>query len=243
MIHAARGRPHRQRRGHRRTDPGRRPPRRSRGRDDATVLEEAGANRASVVDAATADDDVNLLVAQLATTRFDVDTVVARATSRTTSRPSRTLTSRRYPPASPSPTQSTTRSSDQRWPTGCRTPADGDVLEVELSNDSLVDRTIEETAEKLPNGFGRKVSRSESESPTRVPPRQRRSPDARLRDQRAMQDARRLCRAASRTARPLSAVRRARRSPTVRGNPLCHGLLAIRGKIVSSDGFSGSSYR
>ena len=46
---------------------------------DADVLENARAHDASVVVAATASDDVNLMVAQLAKNRFDVDTVVARA--------------------------------------------------------------------------------------------------------------------------------------------------------------------
>ena len=87
---------------------------------DARTLETADADRASVVVAATADDDVNLLVAQLARTRFDVETVVARAL--TTSPPSRTWASRRSPPGSRSPTPSTTPSSARRWPTGWRTP-------------------------------------------------------------------------------------------------------------------------
>jgi len=72
----------------------------------------------------------------------------------------------------------------------------GDVLEVELSNDSLVDRTIEETAEKLPNGcLVAMVSRNGTD---RVP-----DSDFRLASgdhltlvcetNEAMQDARRLC--------------------------------------------------
>jgi len=46
---------------------------------DTDVLADARAGNAEVVAAATADDDVNLMVAQLAKNRFDVDTVVARA--------------------------------------------------------------------------------------------------------------------------------------------------------------------
>jgi len=45
---------------------------------EATVLERAGIENASVVAAATGADDVNLLVAQLATTRYGVETVIAR---------------------------------------------------------------------------------------------------------------------------------------------------------------------
>ena len=42
------------------------------------VLENAGADNAKVVAAATADDDVNLLIGQLARNTFDVETIVAR---------------------------------------------------------------------------------------------------------------------------------------------------------------------
>ncbi|OVE83073.1 cation:proton antiporter domain-containing protein [Natronolimnobius baerhuensis] len=45
---------------------------------DARILEQAGADEAKTVIAVTPDDDVNLLVCQLAKTTFDVDTVAAR---------------------------------------------------------------------------------------------------------------------------------------------------------------------
>jgi Trk K+ transport system NAD-binding subunit len=45
---------------------------------ESDVLRGAGAGNASVIAAATGDDDVNLLVAQLAKNRFGVETVVAR---------------------------------------------------------------------------------------------------------------------------------------------------------------------
>jgi NhaP-type Na+/H+ or K+/H+ antiporter len=45
---------------------------------DQDVLRRAGADNAKVVAAATSDDDVNLLIAQLARNTFGVDTVVAR---------------------------------------------------------------------------------------------------------------------------------------------------------------------
>ncbi|WP_227377587.1 cation:proton antiporter domain-containing protein [Haladaptatus halobius] len=51
-------------------------------RGDATdldVLRQAGAENAKIVVAATGDDDVNLLVAQLTNTSFDVETILARA--------------------------------------------------------------------------------------------------------------------------------------------------------------------
>ncbi|WP_207586608.1 cation:proton antiporter [Halomontanus rarus] len=45
---------------------------------DTETLEEAGIENGKVVVATTADDDTNLLVSQLARTKFDVETVVAR---------------------------------------------------------------------------------------------------------------------------------------------------------------------
>ena len=46
---------------------------------DTEVLRSAGAENAKVVAAATGDDDVNLLVAQLSASKFDPDTIIARA--------------------------------------------------------------------------------------------------------------------------------------------------------------------
>jgi Trk K+ transport system NAD-binding subunit len=46
---------------------------------DTDVLRAAGGDNASIVVAATGDDDVNLLVAQLAKSKFDVETVIVRA--------------------------------------------------------------------------------------------------------------------------------------------------------------------
>jgi NhaP-type Na+/H+ or K+/H+ antiporter len=46
---------------------------------DTNVLRSAGADNARIVVAATGDDDVNLLVAQLADSKFDAETIIARA--------------------------------------------------------------------------------------------------------------------------------------------------------------------
>jgi len=46
---------------------------------DTDVLRSAGADNAKIVAAATGDDDVNLLVSQLASSKFDVERVIARA--------------------------------------------------------------------------------------------------------------------------------------------------------------------
>ncbi|KAA9399534.1 potassium transporter [Haloarcula sp. CBA1130] len=164
---------------------------------DASVLEEAGANRASVVVAATADDDVNLLVAQLATTRFDVDTVVARANQPDNVEAFEDLDVETISAGfavADAIDDAVERPSLAHWLSdSART---GDVLEVELRNDSLTDRTIAETAEELPNGcLVAMVSRNGTD---RVPDR-----DFRLASgdhltlvcetNEAMQDARRLC--------------------------------------------------
>jgi NhaP-type Na+/H+ or K+/H+ antiporter len=45
---------------------------------DADALQSAGANNAKIVVAATGDDDANLLVSQLASTRFDIGQVISR---------------------------------------------------------------------------------------------------------------------------------------------------------------------
>jgi Trk K+ transport system NAD-binding subunit len=46
---------------------------------DTDVLRAAGADNAKIVVAATGDDDANLLIAQLASSKFDPETVIARA--------------------------------------------------------------------------------------------------------------------------------------------------------------------
>ncbi|MEF8828296.1 MAG: cation:proton antiporter [Haloarcula sp.] len=120
---------------------------------NTSVLEEAGADRASVVVAATADDDVNLLVAQLATTRFDVDTVVARANQPNNVDAFADLDVETISASfavADAIDDAVERPALAHWLSDSgRT---GDVLEVELRNESLVDRTIAETAEKLPDG-------------------------------------------------------------------------------------------
>ena len=163
----------------------------------ANVLEDAGANRASVVVAATADDDVNLLVAQLATTRFDVDTVVARANQPDNVEAFEDLDVETISAGfavADAIDDAVERPALAHWLSDSgRT---GDVLEVELRNDSLVDRTIEETADELPDGcLVAMVSRNGTD---RVP-----DSDFRLASgdhltlvcetNEAMRDARRLC--------------------------------------------------
>ncbi len=182
---------------------------------NATVLEEAGANRASVVVAATADDDVNLLVAQLATTRFDVDTVVARANQPDNVEAFEDLDVETISAGFAVADAIDDAVSDQRWSTavGLR-PNRG--------------RTGSRTQQRLtgrPDHRGNRGEASERLSGrNRESQRHRQSPRQRFRLARGDHlDARRgptkrcgrqrLCQGGYRTARPLSAVRRARRSP------------------------------
>nr|WP_254282258.1 cation:proton antiporter [Haloarcula salina] len=165
---------------------------------DAAVLDRAGAERAGVVVAATADDDVNLLVAQLATTRFGVDTVVARANQPDNVAAFEDLDVETISAGfavADAIDDAVERPALAQWlADSART---GDVLEVELSNDSLIDRTVGSAVEELPDGcLVAMVSRDGDE---RVP-----DSDFRLDDgdhltlvcetNEAMRDARALCR-------------------------------------------------
>ncbi|WP_424002050.1 cation:proton antiporter [Haloarcula salina] len=165
---------------------------------DAAVLDRAGADRAGVVVAATADDDVNLLVAQLATTRFDVDTVVARANQPDNVAAFEDLDVETISAGfavADAIDDAVERPALARWlADSART---GDVLEVELTNETLVDRTVGSAVDELPDGcLVAMVSRNGDD---RVP-----DSDFRLDDgdhltlvcetNEAMQDARSLCR-------------------------------------------------
>lgn len=125
-------------------------------RGDATdleVLRDAGAEHAKIVAAATGDDDVNLLVAQLARASFEVETVIARANNRSNVDAFEELGVR---------TISTGLSVAWAMDNAIERPAlshwmnelgrSGDVQEVEITSDKLVGKQINELGEKLPNG-------------------------------------------------------------------------------------------
>ncbi|MBV0924340.1 cation:proton antiporter [Halomicroarcula limicola] len=120
---------------------------------DTATLDAADADRAGVVVAATADDDVNLLVAQLAATRFDVENVVARA-----NRPDNLAA---FEDLDVEPISAGFAVADAiddaiERPALSHWLADatrtGDVLEVELRNDALVGRPVGEVTADLPDG-------------------------------------------------------------------------------------------
>lgn len=115
------------------------------------VLEAAGASNAKVVAAATGDDDVNLLIGQLAKNTFDVETVVARV-----NQPGNTDAFEDLDIEAISSGMSIAWSMDNvierpaisRWMTELgRT---GDVQEVEVSTEAIAGETVSELMTELP---------------------------------------------------------------------------------------------
>ncbi|WP_152039884.1 cation:proton antiporter domain-containing protein [Salinigranum salinum] len=120
---------------------------------DTDVLRSAGAEKAKVVVAATGDDDVNLLVAQLSNSKFAPETILARVNNPSNVDAFEELGVR---------TTSTTLATAQALDNYIERPAmmnwmgeigqSGDVQEVELTADELIGRTIEEISDELPPG-------------------------------------------------------------------------------------------
>jgi len=115
------------------------------------VLRAAGAESAKIVVAATGDDDVNLLVAQLADSKFDVEKVLARANNPDNVEAFEDLGVRTI-----SSTMATAWALDNQierpalanWMT--HIGDNGDVQEVEVTSDHLAGRTIREIGPELP---------------------------------------------------------------------------------------------
>ncbi|AUV83200.1 potassium transporter [Salinigranum rubrum] len=120
---------------------------------DTDVLRSAGAEKAKVVVAATGDDDVNLLVAQLSNSKFAPETILARVNNPSNVEAFEELGVR---------TISTTLATAQALDNYIERPAmmnwmgeigrSGDVQEVELTADELIGMTIEEISDELPDG-------------------------------------------------------------------------------------------
>jgi NhaP-type Na+/H+ or K+/H+ antiporter len=119
---------------------------------DTDVLRSAGAGNASILVAATGDDDVNLLVAQLANSKFDIGTVIARANNPNNVEAFEDLGVR---------TISSALATAQAIDNAIERPAlakwtgelgrSGDVQEVEVTSDELVGRTVREIGPELPS--------------------------------------------------------------------------------------------
>ncbi len=120
---------------------------------DTDVLRAAGADNAKIVVAATGDDDVNLLVAQLAESKFDVETIIARANNPDNVDAFEDLGVRTI-----SSSLATAWAIDNvierpalsNWMT--ELGRSGDVQEIEITEPSLVGKTIDELDAELPNG-------------------------------------------------------------------------------------------
>ncbi len=120
---------------------------------DSDVLASAGADDAKVVIAATANDDANLLVCQLAKSQFDVETVIARANNPDNVRPFEELGVRAI-----SASDATAWAIDNvierpalaNWMT--ELGRSGDVQEIEVTAEDLAGKTIDQLDDELPSG-------------------------------------------------------------------------------------------
>jgi len=119
---------------------------------DREVLDHAGADNAKVIAAATADDDVNLLIGQLAKNTFGVDTVVARVNS-----PDNVEAFEDLEIEGISSGMSVAWAMDNvierpgiaSWMT--EIDREGDVQEVEVTSDRVVGETVSQLQEELPD--------------------------------------------------------------------------------------------
>jgi NhaP-type Na+/H+ or K+/H+ antiporter len=120
---------------------------------DTDELRAAGAENARIVVAATGDDDANLLVSQLADSKFDVETIIARANN-----PDNVDAFEDLGVRTVSSSLATAWGIDNiierpalaNWMT--EIGRSGDVQEVEVTSEDLVGKTIEELDTELPNG-------------------------------------------------------------------------------------------
>jgi len=118
------------------------------------ALQAAGAANAKIVAAATGDDDSNLLVAQLAKSKFDIGTVIARVNTPSNAEAFEELGVRAI---------SATDSVSQSMDNAIERPAlsewmselgrTGDVQEIEVTAESLIGKSIKELDEELPDGI------------------------------------------------------------------------------------------
>jgi len=120
---------------------------------DVEMLRQAGAERAKTIVAATGDDDKNLLVAQLGNSKFHVENVIARVNEPDNVEPFKELG-----------VETVSASSSTAWAIDnlIERPAlsrwmnelgrSGDVQEIEVTDEGLVDTTIGDLNEVLPDG-------------------------------------------------------------------------------------------
>ena len=120
---------------------------------DTDVLRAAGAENAKILVAATGDDDVNLLAAQLANSTFDIETVIARVNNPTNVDAFEDLGVRTISSSLATAwaiDNTIERPAISNWMTELgRT---GDVQEIEVTADDLAGRTISDLDGELPEG-------------------------------------------------------------------------------------------
>jgi NhaP-type Na+/H+ or K+/H+ antiporter len=120
---------------------------------DTDVLRSAGAENAKIVVAATGDDDVNLLVAQLANSKFDPETILARVNN-----PKNVEAFEELGVRTISSVLATAQAIDNyierpaMWNWMGEIGRSGDVQEVELTNEDLAGKTVREIGPDLPKG-------------------------------------------------------------------------------------------
>ncbi|MEF8814545.1 MAG: cation:proton antiporter, partial [Halovenus sp.] len=120
---------------------------------DTETLRQAGADNAKTIVAATGDDDTNLLVTQLANSKFDARKVITRVND-----PENRDAFEELGIETISETSSTAWAIDNlierpglsRWM--AELGRSGDVQEIEVTDENLVDRTIRELNAELPDG-------------------------------------------------------------------------------------------
>ncbi|WP_135853566.1 cation:proton antiporter domain-containing protein [Halorussus salinus] len=120
---------------------------------DTEVLRSAGANNAKIVVAATGDDDANLLVAQLSNSKFDAETVIARANNPDNVDAFEDLGVKTIDASSATAwaiDNVIERPALSDWMT--ELGRSGDVQEIEVTADDMVGKTIAELDDELPNG-------------------------------------------------------------------------------------------
>lgn len=119
---------------------------------DTDVLREGGASNAKIVVAATGDDDANLLVAQLSKTKFDVETVLAKANDSGNVDAFEDLGVRTISGAMAAAwalDNQIERPDLANWMTDVG--RSGDVQQVEVTSDSFVGKTVREAGPMLPD--------------------------------------------------------------------------------------------
>ncbi|ELZ42044.1 cation:proton antiporter domain-containing protein [Halorubrum tebenquichense] len=119
---------------------------------DTDVLREGGASNAKTVVAATGDDDANLLVAQLSKTKFDVETVLAKANNSGNVDAFEDLGVRTISGAMAAAwalDNQIERPDLANWMTDVG--RSGDVQQVEVTSDSFVGKTVREAGPMLPD--------------------------------------------------------------------------------------------